>query len=776
MNWEEILAKSEPSRSLKDHIDDCWNIAEQLKDCFPSVDRLQYGEANFWYLLRLAIIFHDLGKAHPEFQKLLKKQKHSWYGQRHELFSLPFVNALKIDEEQKKLLLLIIAGHHKDFDCLYKDYIKGAYQLDAQRGSWEDDVKLDYFQEASKIDSAAVEALIHHYGISLCATGKFYPEKIIVSYLRKAKRGEIGFGSENYLFRMLLFGALKQCDHLGSAMMKLVGKVEQKDFSFLLRKRMQLRATHKDFYKHQLDCGTATGNVILTAPTGSGKTESAMLWLQNQMNHFGQGRCFYILPFTASINAMFERLGDETDGLGSGKVAMLHGKVSDYLYEFFDDTQYNPEVKKELIEKLRYEFRTIYSSFKVVTPFQLLKHLFGLKGFEMGLFECYGGYFIFDEIHAYSPDVFAQIKVFLEYVVRHLNAKVLIMTATLPSFIKREIEKSIGSFTEIKADICLYQEFDRHKLNLKAGKLADHLDDIIQYLKAEKKVLVVCNTVVQAQETYSKLKDYADESVLLHSAFNGRDRAIHERYLNDGEEENAKPINLLVGTQAIEVSLDIDYDVIYSEPAPIDAMIQRFGRVNRKRTKGICPVVVFTERNDSDKYIYPSEIIAQTLRVFETIINEDDGVIRESKLQHYIDSVYPNWGEEDFKTFTNSYDLLTNSVKQLVPMLHAQNSEDEFYKKFDGIKVLPMCLKDDYERCLSSFNFIGAERLKVQIRRRKFAQLLAENDRDLVKARFVLQADNGKLLSLNYWLIMKKYDPDLGLLYDEQEHWNSEIY
>jgi CRISPR-associated endonuclease/helicase Cas3 len=49
----------------------------------------------------------------------------------------------------------------------------------------------------------------------------------------------------------------------------------------------------------------------------------------------------------------------------------------------------------------------------------------------------------------------------------------------------------------------------------------------------------------------------------------------------------------LIGTQAIEVSLDIDYDVIFSDPAPLDALIQRFGRVNRKRLKSPCPCLVF---------------------------------------------------------------------------------------------------------------------------------------------------------------------------------------
>ena len=46
---------------------------------------------------------------------------------------------------------------------------------------------------------------------------------------------------------------------------------------------------------------------------------------------------------------------------------------------------------------------------------------------------------------------------------------------------------------------------------------------------------------------------------------------------------------MLVGTQTIEVSLDIDYDICFTEPAPIDALIQRFGRVNRRKNDGQDP-------------------------------------------------------------------------------------------------------------------------------------------------------------------------------------------
>ncbi|MCC6287454.1 MAG: CRISPR-associated helicase Cas3' [Chitinophagaceae bacterium] len=770
----ELLAKSEPKLSLKIHIDDCLLIYRFLKECFPQVHSIKYKNFDFWELLYQAIVFHDLGKAHKEFQKLLKGLPNQWYSQRHELFSLSFIESLPVDVELKSLLHLIIAGHHKDFEQLHQRYLS-AYQNNTASGfDFEEEEKLKFEEEFKKVDcNSVLKILEEEFTITLKNISVFHPQKIVLPYLNKVKTGRINITNEDYLFFLLLFGALKHCDHLGSAQLKNIEKIRQENFLFLSNKRNALLASNYDFYKHQLQCGLAIGNVILTAPTGSGKTESAMLWLQNQLKQSGQGRCFYVLPFTASINAMYERLSHDETGIGKKKVGMLHGKLSDYLYDYFDNAQYEQEIKKEKINAIKDKFKTLHTPLKVVTPFQLLKHLFGLKGFEQGMFEWVGANFIFDEIHAYQPDVFAQIIVLLEYAVKNLQVKVMIMTATLPTFLKEEIEKILGNFSELKAEKALYDSFDRHRIVLKEGLLANNLALIIEELQAGKKVLVVCNTVKQSQEVYKVLKTYVKNSVLLHSAFNGEDRTTHEKDLKIGEANEQEPIQLLVGTQAIEVSLDIDYDVLFSEPAPVDALIQRFGRVNRKRIKGISPVVIFKERNKTDKYIYPEDLIKRTIEVFESIIETDNSIIKEDKLQTYIDIVYPNWNEKDFGTFTNVYNLLRNSVNQLAPMIYSKHNEDDFYKQFDGIKVLPIAYKQKYEERLSDFDFIGAERLKVQIRKNKFAQLIAENDQNLIKDYFFFETKKQKLISIPYWMIAKKYDPKLGLLYDEQEVWDS---
>lgn len=766
----EFLAKSDPELSLKDHIDDCLHILEELKSCFTaSTLFLDQWNLDFWGTVRLSIIFHDLGKGHSQFQRLLRKQSHQWQSQRHELFSLPFVESLQVDSDLRRKVILIVAGHHKSFN----DLLKYLDRYKSNQGNPFDfimDDLLDFNDEFEKIDQGAIQSLLSiSYNVKVKNVRPVHPERFIGGYLEKVSSGAAAMDPDYWILTLLL-GALKTCDHLGSAQIKKIEVVEDSHFAFLDRKRKSLIAFEEDLYEHQIQCGEAIGNVLLTAPTGSGKTECAMLWLRNQLKYFGQGRAFYVLPFTASINAMFERLRDQDNGLGEDKVGMLHGKLNDFLYDYFDEFQFDVKAKKEEIRSLTEKFRTIYTPLKVVTPFQLLKHLFGLRGFEQGLFQYVGGYFIFDEIHAYSPIVFAQIKVLLEILTKKLNAKVLVMTATLPSFLKDEL-KTLGKLLEINANVHLYRRFDRHQITLCKGLLSENLGSIIVDIKQGKRVLVVCNTVKESQDVYRILKVHAATSVLLHSSFTGEDRSVHERYLIEGENCKGTSIQLLVGTQAIEVSLDIDFDVLYTEPAPLDALIQRFGRVNRRRNKGICQVTVFSENVSSVKFIYRPDLIRKTLSAVADIISKDSGLIKEERLQTYIDQVYNKWHSRDYESFLNTYQFLKSSVNYLYPMLQSQRTEQDFYKQFDGVKVLPIGLKSRYIEYLSKFDFIGAERLKVQIRRKKFAHLTNEGNATLFQDSHVFQGES-QVLTVSFWVLNKKYDSELGLLFDEQEVWD----
>lgn len=347
-----VLAKSEPPISLYRHIQDGLLVLENLKKGFPN---LPIADAeNFWHLLYMCIVFHDLGKSHSEFQRMLHGERHKWMKQRHELYSIPFIEGLTISDLDKDLIKQVVAGHHKSYDELfsfiehsYKQENKNSFLLELDDGS-----KLSFESEFKNyINADYIRTLLKEFDISLNVINSDLPRKFILDY----KRNPIKLKHENYLKLLLMIGGFKQCDHLSSAFISKIEILEFSDFAFLKEKRIALQKKGFDFYPHQLEASIKEGNIILTAPTGSGKTETSFLWLQKQMQLYGQGRVFYILPFTASINAMYERLGSNVGN--KEKVGLLHGKLAEYLECLVE--RENPAISQEKRQYLTHKIKEI---------------------------------------------------------------------------------------------------------------------------------------------------------------------------------------------------------------------------------------------------------------------------------------------------------------------------------------------------------------------------------------------------------------------------------
>ena len=735
-----LLAKSKSEVSLKQHIEDCLKIFNQLKTIFPKVGD---DYKDFWKDLYSCVVLHDLGKSHTEFQKLLRGQTNKWYHQRHELFSVSFVNSLSISESQKFLIGFIVAGHHKGLAYL-KDFVTDNYiEYDEDFDGLIED-GLDYKTECEKLIFVSSKNILAEFGFVLSDKIKSID---ISSFIKKVTKLNEQCDENQRLRNIFLIGGLKQCDHLASAGIKELKFLSESDFDF---------TSKFPLYSHQQIDAMTDGNVILTSPTGSGKTESAFLWLKNQFELYGQGHVFYILPYTASINAMYKRL--EKDTGKKQKIGMIHGKLSQFLeYGMSDDDFENLRDKAKVIE----DFKTLVTPVKVVTPFQLLKHLYGLKDFEKGIFEWSGGYFIIDEIHAYDVELFAQIITLLKYAVKYTKTKIHIMTATLPSYMKVELQKAVEPYTDIKADKALYDSFKRHKIKLLDGKIDDNIDLIQSEINKGKRVLVVCNTVEKSQDVYATLN--ANEKVLLHGRFNGRDRFVKEEKLS------SESVNLLVGTQAIEISLDIDFDIIFSEPAPLDALIQRFGRVNRKHKKGFCTCNVFKIRNDLDKFIYKNEeVITRTLKTLTEAERKNDSVIQEDEMQKMMDYVYPDWDTDSRKDYDTICTLFSKSVNELVPMCYDEKNEEFFYNQFDGIKVLPNRFIEEYKKNLSDYQFVKAESLTVSISKSRYMAL--KTDGKILPMNFAFEDAKSKVKYCNAYIVNLRYDDELGLLFNEDDN------
>ena len=263
----------------------------------------------------------------------------------------------------------------------------------------------------------------------------------------------------------------------------------------------------------------------------------------------------------------------------------------------------------------------------------------------------------------------------------------------------------------------MFEKFRRHRLRLLDGDLLEQgVARIVADVQQGKSVLVCCNTVQRAQDMRKALLQHlpAEQVELIHSRFTMKDRLEREdairRRCEIGTAHNALAV---VATQVVEVSLNIDLDTIYSDPAPLDALVQRFGRVNRAREKRIVPVHVFRQPRDGQG-VYLEKLVEKTLDVLQA---HDDKDIDEAAIEEWLDEIYatPEIHDPWMKVYKEQYQLVASLLRSLRPFDSDERREEEFEKLFDGVEVLPRCFEREYIEHIANDEFIEASRLFVSI-------------------------------------------------------------
>ena len=442
-----------------------------------------------------------------------------------------------------------------------------------------------------------------------------------------------------------------------------------------------------------------------------------------------------MLPYTASINAMYNRLSEL---LGNNElVGLSHGKSSYFIYKSLSD-----DSKKD-VREIQSLTNKIYRPYKILTPFQIIKYLFSVKGFEMGLSELTNSLIIIDEVHAYDARTTCLLLECLKFLKERLYADIFIMSATLPTFLKNLFEEELSIDNLITLTNDELDSFTRHEVNVIDNTIENYCEEILIDIHQGKRVLIVCNTVDKSQNIFKWFKDNnIENSALLHGKFMLKDREEIEKKLDD--------LNLLIGTQAIEVSLDIDYDVLYTEPAPFDALIQRFGRVNRRGWSEniIKPVHIFTFGSENDKYIYNQDIVQKTLNHLKNV-----DLLKESKIQEILDDIYGmGYAADDQEIFDDVKSAFNNVVSDLVPFIN--NSKKDFYNMFNSFEVVPIKYRDEYLEKLDNKEFFDAMGYCLSISKGQFHKMKNEN--------------NIEEINRNYFINIK-YDSELGLLLSDEE-------
>ncbi len=300
------------------------------------------------------------------------------------------------------------------------------------------------------------------------------------------------------------------------------------------------------------------------------------------------------------------------------------------------------------------------------------------------------------------------------------------------------------------------------------------LDEIAAQARTGQAVLICCNTVDRVQAVWRGLGERLGSQahlIVLHSRLNGRDRQVRERRTEHacGLTSQARQPVVLVATQIVEVSLNIDLDTIYTDLAPLEALLQRFGRVNRGRRRAADGQPVLAEVQvfrgpipDKNLRPYDLRLLRGTLRLLEEL---DGQPIDEAAVGGWLDRVYESYADDYAEEWQRIYaehaDQCAWLLRDLTAFRADTDLERQFYATFESVDVLPQRFAQEYLRLMNEQQYVAAHELLVSIPYWRY--------RMLNRAGRVRPGKRSDDPLEQVTVVQTPYDDDLGLVFEPFE-------
>lgn len=642
MDYHNALAK--PSETIEQHTDKLLECAKVLYD-------LGYIKSEQLYKdLLVACKNHDMGKINSQFQIRIKRKSRFNYEIEvpHAVLSIFFVNDSECNDYTSVLFAVLYHHYHKESP-------------------------MNVFRR----DRQLVEKFLTEQNFQANDYNKMRRN---LSKVKKIFQTNLNDKQKQYA--VLLKGLLHKCDYSASANIPC-----EKKNDFLLESIEDWRSGKFQYNTLQEFCiANRNENIMVTAPTGMGKTEAGLLWC-------GDNKCFFVLPLKTAINAMYGRIKElakdvEADDVYKSRVALVHSDMKSYYLKDANDKDTDYDFNYEELS------RQFCLPVTVCTPDQIFDFVLKYPGYEYKLAISSYSKFIIDEIQMYSPDVLAAI-IYAIKMIHIMGGKVAVLTATLPPFVKEELLKIFGDDVQL-ADFST-EGILRHNVKVFDDKLKT--DDVIQIVNETnsdtvKKYLVVCNTVKTANRIYRELSEsnIDAEINLFHANFIKKDRMKKEKDIMKASEKELNEMNkpeIWISTSVVEASLDINFDILITELSDLFSLFQRFGRTNRKGKKDFSNYncYVFTELQDRADSFIDKDIHNLSKDAIVTV----DGVLTEQEKNSLIEKYLSVEKVQDtdyykdyckfFKNYEDEYDYL--------------NSSNDSLRNIDRVDAIPKCVYDE---------------------------------------------------------------------------------
>ena len=456
----------------------------------------------------------------------------------------------------------------------------------------------------------------------------------------------------------------------------ILGKIQKKG----------LEIRNKDL-QTQLNLSKIKEHLLIRAPTGWGKTAASLSYAIGK-----NSKIIYVLPTITSIKSFYDDL------------CILFGKENVGEFFYYADVEARKREEADFKELM---FSSYFAKPVIITTLdQLLLTFLQVGKYFLKRPHLRNSVVILDEVHTFSQNMLYILSYFLEKFSKIYNLRLCIMSATFPSVLRKHFENLLKKVEKL----WLNEEFKnirRVMFRLKENDILDVIEKIVEIYRTSEKpfrMAIVCNTVEKSQEVFEKLQNLLSELnselniELLHSRFVYKHRCEKEDKINEWIRK--KKSFILVATQVIEVSLDVSFDFMVTECAPLEALVQRFGRVNRYRnkTEEINVWITFPSEIDIKKrYPYEKEDITNTWKLLKNL--EKDNLKNEFQLIEEYDKV-ANLSRVKQKEVYNLLEIWNQNTN----FLYSWRVNDEFAQKLFKFReeftqlIIPSLYKDYVEK------------------------------------------------------------------------------
>lgn len=695
---------SHPNKCLKDHLK---GVSEEIKENFPIKDKVNLAE--------LTGLFHDLGKALPEFQKFIKlisegeeerarkvKNREHSLPSAVALFSY-LTNELKVEPLEAFLSFLSVKNHHS--------FPKDAFEEEVN--------KKEPLKSVERLKKLKKENL-KEIGIPERTLDTLKEEKILEKLrpFGRLRRFRKLYGKPEdfslYVLFMSLYSTLLYSDRKDASgtkinfrnrinfkeVKKIIDSIPRKREIDELRQRTKEEVLSKPF-----DPSKRIYSINL--PTGLGKTYTGFLFalkVKEELQKLTQKpvRIIYTLPFISIIDQTYEALKEVIEkaiGFSDSTLITKHHHLT--------ELSYRKEGEELPFDQAKILTEGWESEVIVTTMVQLFNSLFPKNRSQALRFSrLSNSVVILDEIQTLPAKYWILVEKLIGKLSEKLNFYLIFMTATKPALFKEHYELAGKKF---------FVNLKRYEVEIE--KEEKNLEEFCSSLELKGSSLFILNTVRSSQEVFNRVSEltgceveYLSRSV---TPYERRERLKRIR---------AREVKYLVSTQIVEAGVDVDFEYVLRDFAPFDSLNQSAGRCNRNmESRGNFKVVNLIDENGKkfSSYIYDRillEATEETLKnkkklteeEFLNLTEEYFNIVRErgvnsKKSKYMIDSVKllrfrnsrnPEFGISEFKLIEEDYgtevfvqlneDALNiwEKTKELVEKLRRGNREvlEEIFK------------------------------------------------------------------------------------------------